>query len=729
MNQVQNEPNEKFGAQDEVSNPHPNILIVEDSLVEAEILRRILVKAGYQVMLAKNGKEGLKTVNENPCALVISDIQMPLMDGYELCRKIKQDEKLWNIPVILVSVLSEPEDIIHSLNVGADSYLIKPCVEANLLARIHSLLAIPLQRSRSEEPHAKQVEYNGKHHTITADSRQALNLLLSMYENTLAQNQELIRVQTQLNLLNDSLEDQVQERTAALQESEARYKRITDGLTDYQYTVRIENGKVVETTHSAACLAVTGYKMEEFAANPNLWLQMVAPEDRDLVLEHVRQILAGNDTPLMEHRIIRKDGESRWVSDTTILFKDSSGKLLSYDGVIKDITERKQAESVLNHVNRALSTISAVNRQLVYANEESVLLQAICKAVVERGGYRMAWVGYVQQDESKSVIAVAYAGHDEGYANETHITWAESQRGMGPTGRAIRSGKTELCQNIATDPRHLPWRESALKNGFAASIALPLIESNGKVFGTLTVYAEEVNAFSTAEIDLLEEMAGDLAFGVRTLHVRHERDMALEQNQHYLAQLQSNLEDTVRAIASIVELRDPYTAGHQVRVADLATAIAGQMGLPDAQVQAIHLASIMHDLGKVKIPAEILSKPGRLSDIEHSLVKTHAQAGYDILKNIHFQYPIAQMVLQHHERMDGSGYPQGLKADAILLEARILGVADVVEAMSSHRPYRPGLGTKASLEEITKFRGVYFDSQVVDACLSLFSEKGFTFNT
>ena len=703
------------------------ILIVEDSLVEAELLRRILAKAGYQVKQAKNGKEGLQTLCEHPCALVISDIQMPLMDGYELCREIKHDEKLWNIPVILVSVLSEPEDIIMALNVGADSYLTKPCAEANLLARIRSLLAIPIQRKRSEEQRAEQVEYNGKQHSITADSRQILNLLLSMYENTLSQNQELISTQNQLSRLNNFLEDQVQNRTAALRESEARYRRITEGLTDYLYSVRLESGQAVETTQSPACVMVTGYKPGDFVANPNLWIQMVASEDRELVMEHVRQIMAGEDVPPMEHRIIRKDGEMRWVRDTTILFKDASGKLLSYDGVIKDITERKQAESALNHVNRALATISAVNRQLVYAREENELLRAICQAVVERGGYRMAWVGYVQQDENKSVKVVAHAGHDEGYLDNIYITWAESERGMGPTGRAIRSSTTQLCQDFLNDPRHLPWRDAALKNGYEASIALPLTDNNGKVFGTLTVYAEEVNAFTPAEVDLLEEMAGDLAFGVRTLHTRHERDLAQEQNQHYLAQLQDTLEGTVRAIASIVEMRDPYTAGHQARVADLAAAIARQMGLSDEQVQAIRLASIVHDLGKIKIPAEILSKPGLLSDIEYQLIKTHPQASYDILKDISFPWSIAQMALQHHERVDGSGYPQGLKGEALMLEARILSVADVVEAMSSHRPYRAALGTEAALEEITKHRGIYFDPQVVDACLILFRDKGFAF--
>ena len=703
------------------------ILIVEDSMVEAELLRRILVKAGYRVTLAKNGKEGLQALSEHPCALVISDIQMPLMDGYELCREIKHDEKLWNIPVILVSALSEAEDIIQALNAGADSYLTKPCVEANLLARIHSLLVIPIQRSLSEERRAEQVEYNGKQHTITTDSRQMLNLLLSVYENTLSQNQELVSTQAQLSRLNNFLEDQVQNRTAALRESEARYRRITEGLTDYLYTVRIEDGRAVETRQSPACVTVTGYKPGEFAANPNLWIQMVAPEDRELLMEHVRQILAGNDIPPMEHRIIRKDGETRWVSDTTILFKDASGKLLSYDGVVKDITERKQTEAEIAHINRALATVSAVNRQLVYATDENELLQAICRAIVEQREYRMAWVGYVQHDESKSVKVAAHAGYDEGYLNDIRLTWAESERGMGPSGRAIRSGTTQLCQDIANDPRNLPWRDAALQRNYAASIALPLTDSDSKVFGILTVYAEEVNAFSPTEVDLLEEMAGDLAFGVRTLHTRHERDLALEQNQRYLAQLQDSLEDTVRTIASIVEMRDPYTSGHQIRVADLAAAIARQMGLADEQVQAIHLASIVHDLGKIKIPAEILSKPGQLNDIEYRFIKTHPQAGYDILKGINFIWPIAQMVLQHHERIDGTGYPQGLKADAIMLEARILSVADVVEAMSSHRPYRPALGTEAALEEITRQRGVYFDPQVVDACLTLFRDKGFAF--
>jgi len=181
----------------------------------------------------------------------------------------------------------------------------------------------------------------------------------------------------------------------------------------------------------------------------------------------------------------------------------------------------------------------------------------------------------------------------------------------------------------------------------------------------------------------------------------------------------------MRAIAGIVEMRDPYTAGHQQRVAQLAAAIAAEMGLPEEQAHAIHLAGIVHDLGKIQVPAEILSKPGKLSEIEFSLIKIHPQAGYDILKGIDFPWPIADMVLQHHERMDGSGYPQGLKGDAILLEARILSVADVVEAISAHRPYRPGLGIDIALDEIASNRSKYYDPQVADACICLFRERGY----
>jgi HD-GYP domain-containing protein (c-di-GMP phosphodiesterase class II) len=270
-----------------------------------------------------------------------------------------------------------------------------------------------------------------------------------------------------------------------------------------------------------------------------------------------------------------------------------------------------------------------------------------------------------------------------------------------------------------------PWREAAMEYGFASSISLPL-KHNGDVFGVLNIYAAETDAFGDDEIRLLEEMAGDLAFGIATLHTRHERDQAIAESQHYYNQMRTGLEQAVDAIATTLEMRDPYTAGHQRRVADLAAAIAHELRLPEEQVQAIHLAGTVHDLGKIHIPAEILTKPGKLTELEYKFIKTHPQAGYDILKGIDFPWPVAQMVLQHHERLDGSGYPGGLKDGEIILEARILAVADVVEAMFSHRPYRAGLGLEAALAEITGNRGKLFDPAVVDACVKLLRQRGYS---
>jgi PAS domain S-box-containing protein len=192
-----------------------------------------------------------------------------------------------------------------------------------------------------------------------------------------------------------------------------------------------------------------------------------------------------------------------------------------------------------------------------------------------------------------------------------------------------------------------------------------------------------------------------------------------------LVRTRRTLGATVHAIAVAVETRDPYTAGHQRRVADLARAIATEMNLPAGQIEGIQMAGIIHDLGKLSVPADILSKPTKLTDLEFGIIKTHAQSGYDILKDIEFPWPIARMVLEHHERMDGSGYPNGLTAKETLLESRILSVADVLEAMASHRPYRPSLGLDAALQEIEKNRGTFYDTDAVDACLKLFREKGY----
>ena len=213
-------------------------------------------------------------------------------------------------------------------------------------------------------------------------------------------------------------------------------------------------------------------------------------------------------------------------------------------------------------------------------------------------------------------------------------------------------------------------------------------------------------------------------FGVS--HDITEHKQAEEELQRSYHKLRETLIATVNTLASTVEMRDPYTAGHQRRVTVLASAIAEEIGLAEEQFDGLRLAGLIHDIGKIIVPVEILNKPGRISETEFNIIKTHPQVGYNILQEIDFPWPVAQIILQHHERLDGSGYPQGLKDGGIMVEAKILAVADVVEAMASHRPYRPALGIEVALEEIEKNRDILYDPEVADICQRLFTEKGFT---
>jgi HD-GYP domain-containing protein (c-di-GMP phosphodiesterase class II) len=199
--------------------------------------------------------------------------------------------------------------------------------------------------------------------------------------------------------------------------------------------------------------------------------------------------------------------------------------------------------------------------------------------------------------------------------------------------------------------------------------------------------------------------------------------------QSTLDRLERSLEGTFRAMSMTLELRDPYMAGHQQRVAGLAVAIAQDMGLAGDKIEGLRFAGVIHDIGKIAAPVEIMAKPGRLTKTEFQLVKDHPRAGYEMVKDISFPWPVAHIILQHHERLDGSGYPEGLLGDAILPEARILAVADVVEAVCSLRPYRPALGIEKALEEVRKGRGIRYDTRVVDACIKLFREGRFSFRS
>jgi len=454
-----------------------------------------------------------------------------------------------------------------------------------------------------------------------------------------------------------------------------------------------------------------GYSREELLS---MRIPDVDPAYSDETGEKIKAQIQQSGHARFEGMRRRKDG-SIFPIEVSLKFIELDRQYVL--GIVRDITERKQHELAMQRSNRALRTISAGNETLIHATEEGQLLQDMCDVAVKVGGYGMAWIGYARDDAGKTIVQMAETCLGKECPVLLPLTWDKTQHEFCPAGHAIVSGKPKVVQDILSDQEAKSWSENTRQFGYSSCIALPLMDGD-RAFGALVLFDEKKDVFDADEVKVLKEMSGDLAFGILTLRVK-------EAHREHEQRLQKNMLQTVEAIASIVEMRDPYTSGHQARVAQLAKEIARQMGLPEEQIEAIHLAGLVHDLGKISIPAEILSKPSRLSEVEYSLIKMHPQAGYDILKEIDFSWPIAEMVLQHHERIDGSGYPQGLRGGDILLGARILVVADVVEAMSSHRPYRPGLGVDAALEEIGSGRGTHYDAQVVDACVALFRERGY----
>ena len=224
--------------------------------------------------------------------------------------------------------------------------------------------------------------------------------------------------------------------------------------------------------------------------------------------------------------------------------------------------------------------------------------------------------------------------------------------------------------------------------------------------------------FQTTKVPLDSPDISDVLLGV---------SVDITELKNSFSRLQTLMEETVNGLVLAVEKRDPYTAGHQRRVSLLSNAIAEKLGLEKSRADGLRIASIVHDIGKINVPSEILSKPGILTEAEFALIKTHPQAGFEILSIINFPWPVAEIVLQHQERIDGSGYPIGLKGNEILIEARIISVADVVEAIASHRPYRPSLGLASALNEIESKKGILYDKKVVDACLELFKNKEFSY--
>lgn len=368
----------------------------------------------------------------------------------------------------------------------------------------------------------------------------------------------------------------------------------------------------------------------------------------------------------------------------------------------------------------ALSALSEAAATLARADSTDLLVQEVCAAIAAQGPYVLAWVGKAEDDENKTVRVIGAYGSAIDYVNEITISWSEFQpSGLGPGGTCIRSGVSSVVSDSEVDEGFTVWRTRARQFGIRSAVGCPIPDGANHPYGVLLVYSKVPNAFGPSEVQLFESLAQEIGFGLRSIERQHKLDDQIHEKELVQARLADSLRATIEAMSKTMEWRDPYTAGHQRRVATISMALAKKLGWDEIRIQSLYMAAMVHDIGKVAVPSEILTKPTRLTSLEMQMVQGHVESGYQILKDIPFPWPIADMVRQHHERLDGSGYPNGLKGDQICPEARVLAVADTIEAMATHRPYRPGRGLAAAMEEVRAESGTKLDAKVVDAAFEL----------
>jgi PAS domain S-box-containing protein/putative nucleotidyltransferase with HDIG domain len=402
---------------------------------------------------------------------------------------------------------------------------------------------------------------------------------------------------------------------------------------------------------------------------PDFWIDASHPEDQVLVRASKETLFRDNRVEL-EYRIILPDGTVRWIYDRKLLLRNEHGEPSRIAGIVSDITDRKRSEEALRE---SLDRSQAI---LASLDDAVFLVDPATRLIIECNDAATRIFGYSHEE-------IVGRGTDFLHVDQTHLEQFSRQ-------------------------------------------FLAALEDPGYYATEFEMRRKDGGVFPTEHfVRPVHEPDGRISYLVSVVRDITPRKLAEEELQQTTEKLRKSLIGTIQALSSTVETRDPYTAGHQRKVSNLARTIAQEMGLPSDTVDIIRIAGIIHDIGKISVPAEILSKPGRISDIEMSLIKVHSQSGYDILKDVGLPYPVAGIVLQHHERLDGSGYPQGLKGDQILLEAQIVSVADVVEAISSIRPYRPALGIDAALQEIEKNKGILYNEKAVEVCVKLFREKGF----
>mgnify|MGYP000116608085 CR=1 FL=1 len=503
-----------------------------------------------------------------------------------------------------------------------------------------------------------------------------------------------------------------------------RYLRLFETAQDGILILDYSTGKIEDANPFLTDLL--GYSKDELIGK-ELW-EIGAFIDKQPALLVFKELHDSGYVRYENLPLRHKNGKALEVEFVSNAYRVNGDQVIQCN--IRDISDRRKAEeelkqsrTLLEKQNWAVLAYAHAAIALSRADDESALVRDVCGAIVKEAPYVIAWVGMAEHDDEKTVRVAGMDGSSKSYAEGIQVSWAENApTGKGPVGQCIRTGISTVIEDTETDPRFIPWRERARAYGIRCVVATP-IHDGKETIGALAVYSKVANAFTDSEIHLFENLSDEIGYGLRS--IAHQKTLALEVSEKLAAQnkLTLALEATIAAMSKTMEWRDPYTAGHQKRVADIAVLIGEKLGLEKERLQGLHMAGMVHDIGKVAIPSEILTKPTVLTALERQMVQGHVESGYQILKDVPFNWPIADIVRQHHERIDGSGYPLGLKGDEILLESKILAVADTLEAMASHRPYRPAKTLAETFSELESLSGVYFDQVVVRVALDLFKDE------
>ncbi|MCX5837587.1 MAG: PAS domain S-box protein [Deltaproteobacteria bacterium] len=459
----------------------------------------------------------------------------------------------------------------------------------------------------------------------------------------------------------------------ALKKSEGMLRLITDNMSDM---IRVTDLQGVNLYTSPSHFKGLGYTPEERAGKSAF--DIVHPDDVEHVIKVFFDGLVNKKPAKLEYRIKHAEGHYVWLETVGDLLKDDRGEVTAVVTSSRDITERKRSEEMLRRSEEKFRFLTENMNDNIFTMNLNLQTTYISQSIEKILGFTPE--ERMKQDITEQVTPASMTLIEKIRSEELE----REEKGLGDPNRSIKFEAEYYHKDGST-----VWMENVISG---------IRDAQGVAVGIHGV-SRDITQRKRSEHALLES----------------------------LKRLHKSLGATVQAMAVTVETRDPYTAGHQRRVADLARSIAQEMNLPTHQIEGIRMASTIHDIGKISVPAEILSKPTKLTNIEFDLIKTHAQSGYDILKDIDFPWPVARMILEHHEKIDGSGYPNGSVGENILLESKILAVADVVEAMASHRPYRPSLGIDAAFKELEENKGTKYDAAAVEACLNLFRGKGYQF--